>query len=136
MRERIARLMLGRNGVDHLARFTSIAACVMLLLSALFRKADHLSNLFWVLGLALLFYSYFRAFSRNIYQRRGENARYLQLRQKFLGFFAVRRDMWRQRKQYRFFKCPSCKATLRVPRGKGKIRVVCRKCGNAFETKT
>jgi hypothetical protein len=24
----------------------------------------------------------------------------------------------------------------RVPRGKGKIRVTCRKCGNAFEKKT
>lgn len=136
MRERIARLMMGRNGVDHFARFTSISACVMLLLSVLSRRVELLSNLFWILGLALLFYSYFRAFSRNIYQRQRENARYLQFQRKVTGFFAVRRDMWRQRKQYRFFKCPSCKATLRVPRGKGKIRVVCRKCGNAFETKT
>ncbi|MCD8240758.1 MAG: hypothetical protein LUB58_05210 [Oscillospiraceae bacterium] len=25
---------------------------------------------------------------------------------------------------------------LRVPRGKGRIRVTCRKCGNAFEKRT
>ena len=35
-----------------------------------------------------------------------------------------------------FFRCPSCKEVVRVPRGKGKIRITCPRCGYAFEKKT
>ena len=31
-----------------------------------------------------------------------------------------------------FYRCPSCRTLLRVPRGKGKIKLVCRKCGTSF----
>ena len=30
------------------------------------------------------------------------------------------------------FRCPGCGTLLRVPKGKGKIKIVCRKCGNSF----
>ena len=50
--------------------------------------------------------------------------------------YRVRRERWVQRKDYKFFTCPSCRTTLRVPRGKGQIRIVCRKCGNTFTGKT
>ena len=48
----------------------------------------------------------------------------------------LRREKWVQRKDYKFFTCPSCKTTLRVPRGHGKIKIVCRKCGNTFTGKS
>ena len=32
--------------------------------------------------------------------------------------------------------CPACKTTLRVPKGRGKIKIVCRKCGNSFMGKS
>lgn len=35
-------------------------------------------------------------------------------------------------KQYRIYKCPKCRQKLRVPRGRGKIAIRCRKCGNEF----
>ena len=41
-----------------------------------------------------------------------------------------------QRKEYRIFKCPKCGQKLRVPRGKGKIAIRCRKCGEEFIRKT
>ena len=30
----------------------------------------------------------------------------------------------------------SCRAVMRVPKGKGKVRIICKKCGTAFEKKT
>ena len=86
--------------------------------------------------LALLVYIYFRMFSRNITKRREENGKYIRLRYRIDAAYRVRRERWVQRKDYKFFTCPSCRTTLRVPRGKGQIRIVCRKCGNTFTGKT
>ena len=33
----------------------------------------------------------------------------------------------------KFFPCPKCENSLRVPVGKGKLLVTCAKCGNQFE---
>lgn len=136
MRNRLSRFFVGRNGFDHLARFCSLVSFILLILSMFTKGVPHLSNIFWTLGLFGLLYCYFRAFSRNIYKRQGENTRYLQLRSKLNHFFSSHRSMWRQRRDFCFFKCPVCKTILRVPKGKGKIRIVCRKCGCAFERKT
>lgn len=42
------------------------------------------------------------------------------------------KEMFVQRKDYKFFACPYCRAMLRVPRGRGKIKIVCKKCGSSF----
>ena len=123
--------MIGRNGPDHLARFASIVALVTALLNLFLG-----SSLLWVISVVLLGYSYFRVFSKNVYKRREENGRFLRKKYDVDRSISRRKDMWKQRKEFKFFKCPSCKAYLRVPRGKGKIRIVCKKCGNAFETRT
>ena len=39
-------------------------------------------------------------------------------------------------KQYKYFHCPQCRQQLRVPRGKGRLRVTCTRCGNKFEIKS
>ena len=94
------------------------------------------NKVFWILSLLVLVYTYYRIFSRNVARRREENGRYLQLKYKLTGGVKNRVDRWKQRKEFVFFRCPDCRAMLRVPRGKGRIRVTCRKCGNAFERKT
>lgn len=35
-----------------------------------------------------------------------------------------------------FFTCPKCAATLRVPKGKGRIEIRCPRCSHAFEADT
>lgn len=35
---------------------------------------------------------------------------------------------------YCYYYCPSCKQQVRVPAGKGKVRVTCPRCGEKFET--
>lgn len=127
-------MLYGRNGVDHYSRFLSTSGCVMLVAGMVLHGVFRAICL--VVAIAELAYSTMRVFSRRIDKRRAENIRYLKLRESFLNSRRLRREQWRQRKDYKFFKCPSCKTTLRVPRGKGKIRVVCRRCGNSFQTKT
>ena len=56
------------------------------------------------------------------------------------GFFAKLfnriKNLFKRHKQYRYFTCPKCRQRLRAPRGKGKIRVTCSKCGTQFEKRT
>ena len=39
-------------------------------------------------------------------------------------------------RQHRYFACPKCRQTVRVPRGKGKISITCPKCREKFIRKT
>ena len=125
MREKFARFMSGRNGNDQLNLFILIADIVLLLLAGIF--ADSLGKVLYPLVILLLGYAYFRMLSRNLYKRSEENGKYLRLRYKLMAELRIHWERWVQRKDYKFFTCPSCKTTLRVPRGHGKIKIVCRK---------
>ena len=135
MRERFARFMAGRNGNDQLNRFLLIASVALLLLAGLLGRRG-LGSLLYMLVLALLGLTYYRMFSRDLYRRRSENERYLREKEKLRAKLRILRERWNQRKDYKFFTCPSCKAVMRVPRGRGKIRIVCHKCGNTFMGKS
>lgn len=127
----LRRFMFGRYGSDPL----NIALLILGLIVMLIGEFAHFS-LLTIIALAFLALSYFRMFSRNISARYAEN-------QKFMGWwgpigrkFSAKRAQFRDRKTHRYLKCPSCKTTLRVPRGRGKISVSCPKCRNQFITKS
>ena len=134
MRQKFTQFMSGRNGNDQLNLFLLIVDVILLLLAGMF--ADSLGKVLYPLVILLLGYAYFRMLSRNLYKRSEENGKYLRLRYKLMAELRVHRERWVQRKDYKFFTCPSCKTTLRVPRGHGKIKIVCRKCGNSFTGKS
>ncbi len=134
MREKMLRFMAGRNGNDDLNRFLLVADLLLLLLSSLIRNG--IGHLLMILTLMLIGVTYFRMFSRDLLRRGDENARYLREKQKVMSNIRLWKERWSQRKEYKFFTCPACKATMRVPRGRGKIRIVCRKCGNSFSGKS
>ncbi len=135
-KQKLAQFMYGRRGTDDFSRFLVIAALVLIILSWIFSKVGVVKSLFYLLGLAALVYSCFRIMSRNIYKRQQENSWYLKKRAAVKRWFRSLRDRWQQRKDYRFFRCPSCHTLLRVPKNKGKLLLTCRKCGNRFERKT
>ena len=127
----------GRYGADALGRFLSVCGCVCILISLALRgKSSFFTLVFSAAALALLIWCYVRIFSRNITRRSEENRKYLSYRNRFLGLFRLLGSCFRQRKEYAFFRCPSCREVVRVPRGKGKIRITCPRCGYAFEKKT
>lgn len=134
---RISAFFQGRYGADALGRFLSIASCACILLALALRAKSALFSMIFAAGaLALLIWCYVRMLSRNFSRRSEENRKYLSRRNRFAGSFRLLGSCFRQRKDYAFFRCPSCKEVVRVPRGKGKIRITCPRCGYAFEKKT
>ncbi len=131
MGERIARFMYGRYGTDELNRLLTVLSLILMLLACF----PHMW-FFYFPALALLIWSYVRCFSRKIYNRRRENERYLKLRRPIADFFTLQKNKRRDRKTHRYFKCPKCRAVLRVPRGKGKIDITCPRCREIFVRKT
>ena len=123
--------MAGRYGPDQFNIALIIAAVVVGLVADVTRFLP-----LTVVSYALIIYAFVRLLSRNFEKRRRENDKFLRywwpIRQKLLA----KLDQFKSRKAYRFFKCPSCKMTLRVPKGKGKIQITCPKCGERFIKKT
>lgn len=135
LRAKFMNFMVGRYGTDQLNSFLLAASVVLILLGSILKNSA-LGSLFSVLAITGIVFADFRMFSRNLAKRSSENGKYMQLKYKVLAKIRVLKEKWVQRKDYKFFTCPSCHTTLRVPRGKGKIRIVCRKCGNSFSGKT
>ena len=129
MKERLAKFMSGRNGNDKLNMFL-FGVCTFLLILGLI--VSSVRPILYSLALALLVYVYFRMFSKNLARRSDENNAFLKAQYSLFRKLKTVKERWVQRKDYKFFTCPSCKAVLRVPRGHGKIKIVCRKCGNTF----
>lgn len=134
LRQKLAQFMYGRRGMDEFSRFLLIAVFVLILLSSF--AGRWLRPLFSLLEFAGLVLCYIRVFSRDLYKRQKENDWYLKKRSAFLNWARSLKDRWQQRKEYRFFRCPSCHTLLRVPKNRGKLLLTCRKCGNRFERKT
>ena len=115
--------MAGRYGTDKLGMTLLVASLVLSLISA-FLGTSILNLIVSLLSYLLMFWAIFRMFSRNTYARYEEN-------RKFLRFFDQLKD-----RQHRYFDCPKCRQTVRVPRGKGKIAITCPKCHEKFIKKT
>ncbi len=134
MGAKLREFMAGRNGMDELARFASMASAITMIVSMFIPPI--LSRMLWVVAVLGIAYTYFRMLSRNVGKRRAENARYRQIRVELSLYFAGAKERRSQRKDYKFFRCTACHTMLRVPRGKGKIKIVCKKCGNSFKKTT
>ncbi len=116
----IRNFMEGRNGVDTLVWVFCIAGIVVNLISG-FTGLLILS----IVSYILLILAIVRVFSRDTARRYEENERFRQFFSRIRG-----------RKNYCYFKCPACKTRVRVPRGKGKIRITCPSCRETFVKKT
>ena len=123
--------MQGRNGADELSRATMGLVLILILLSAI-PKLSILNTL----AMVLLIWSMFRICSKNVYKRRAERDAWLRMSGSVKSWFRLQRRRFRERKDYKYFRCKQCKTVLRVPRGKGKVKIVCRSCGSNISGKT
>ena len=130
VRNFLQKLMYGRYGGDQLNNLLLILYFGFWLVS-LVTGVELLSSL----GLVCIFIAILRMMSRKIDRRRAENAKFLRLIAPVNRWFKLQRTKLKD-KDHRYFKCPNCSQTLRVPRGKGKITITCRSCGTSFHEKT
>lgn len=135
MKKWLAKIMVGRYGVDQLTNFLLIVSMVLLVIS-LFFGSSIVGTILWILAIVLLVVGYFRIFSKKTSQRYQQNQKFLRLRNRFTGKFRSGKERLKQQKTHRFFKCPECGQTVRVPKGKGKIKITCPKCKTGFVRNT
>lgn len=119
----MARFMAGRYGTDKL-NLTILGAGVVICLVSMFILHPIVNSLLTLLAYGLMILAIFRSFSRNTYKRYQENRRFLQ-------FFERIKD-----RDHKYFNCPRCRQTVRLPRHKGKIAITCPKCKERFIRKT
>lgn len=134
IRNFFSRLMYGRYGSDMLSLFLVSVSLVLWIISSLV-KIQVVSAIVWVISYAALILAIFRMFSRNYARRRAENDKFVSLVSPLLQGFQRKRAQMRD-KDHAYFRCPSCGQMLRVPKGKKRISITCRNCGNVFQKKT
>ena len=118
----INRFMAGRYGQDRLNITLLVVGCVLCFVQMFVPSG--VGFVLTILSEALLILSLFRCFSRNTYKRYNEN-------RKFLLMIDRIKD-----RDHRYYTCPKCRQTVRVPKGKGKISITCPKCREKFIKKT
>ena len=128
MKYKIAAFFADRNGFDALSKAVVWSSLILMVISGFFPVA-WLKSVVYGVSVAGIVYGYFRILSKDTARRQAENSAYLSWKRRIT-------QCWQQRKTHRFFRCPKCKTTLRVPRGKGKISISCRCCGEKFIKRT
>ncbi len=132
------------SGADELS-VTLIIAGILLILAYPIFTVLYLRITFIALGVILIALALMRALSTNISKRRSENDTFLSLfrrgnseerRREREEKKAKKQKRKENEKIYAYFFCPKCKKELRVPRGKGKIKITCPNCGGQFIRKT
>lgn len=128
--ERLSRFWRGRNGSDTLYRLT-VWLILILAVVNLFLHSLILTGV----TLALLIWSTFRCFSKNIPARQRENRAVLRFFGGIRNWFILRKNKFRDRKTHIYRKCPACRKVLRLPKIKGDHTVCCPCCGKKFQLK-
>lgn len=125
------RFMAGRYGNDALNNCLMAMVFILLLLNSFVFKNGIVYVVIWF----VLILQIFRTYSRNIYKRRKENEAFLKLIRPFRKRVKLVQNQTKD-KEHRYFICPQCSQSVRVPKGKGKIVITCPKCHNKFERKS
>ena len=126
MAEEVKTLLHGRYGIDQLGNFMMWAAVAMMIFGAVVR-----SSLIYTLALVLIVWADVRIMSKNHSKRYAENQKFLELKNRVVGFFRGGTRAFKD-KEHCYFRCPSCHQQVRVPKGKGHIEIRCPKCGTKF----
>ena len=115
--------MEGRYGTDKL-NMAILGVGLIFCVLAMFARFALLDLIFTGLSYLFMAWAIFRMLSRNTYKRYRENRNYLNFLQRVKD------------RQHRYYECPRCRQTVRVPRGKGKIVITCPKCRQQIHGKS
>lgn len=127
----LRKMMIGRYGIDQLSTALIILS---LALSIFSRFKNH--QIITILYIGMAVYAYYRVLSKNTSKRFQENQKFLKYWNPIKAKFTSIGRQIKGLKNYKYFKCTNCKQKIRVPRGKGKIKVRCPKCKTEMIKKT
>ena len=124
--------MQGRYGSDEL-NITLLVLSVIITIVSRFIFNFPARIIMSVVSTGLLALVIFRFLSTNIYKRSAENRKFKPVFTSVTGWFKLTYKKLRDGRTHRYYKCPECKAQLRVKNVKGTHTIRCPKCGNKFE---
>jgi len=125
------RFMIGRNGPDQLGLFSLITALVFNLLDNFL-----MTGVLSLIGMALYVWTFFRMFSKNVYKRREENIKFTAWYEKTKKLAMRYWTRLKNCREYKYFSCPQCKASIRMKRGMGEKEITCPGCKHVFKQKS
>ena len=132
--EKFMMFMQGRYGMDSLNGFILVLSFVIWTVNIfVFNRLAH--YIIMVVQLLLVALFIFRMLSRNVTMRSAENRRFQKVYEPVKNWVQLTYKRIRDRKDYRYLKCPVYKAQLRVKNIKGRHNVRCPKCRSEFEKK-
>ena len=110
------RFMMGRYGGDQLSMVLIIFSAILTLIAQLAQL-----RLLAFIGYVPLGIAVFRMLSRNTSKRSMENYKFAIRMSPVYSWFKKEQNRFRDRKTHKYYTCPKCRQSLRVPKGKGKI---------------
>ena len=140
----------GRYGADKLGFLLTGASIILTVVAALLRTENAVMRIILLaISTALVLFACFRVFSRDIRRRKRELRALYIAESKIMSLFGRHEDIpdddteetepaheeppvSQVHDEFRHFKCPKCKKSLKVPAGKGYIKVVCPSCSYKF----
>ncbi len=131
---KFSEFMQGRYGTDKLNNSLFVLILVLWFVN-IFVFNRWASFVIDIVELLILGIAIFRSLSRNITARSAENRKFLPIYNAVTGWFKLTCQKIRDRKDFRYVKCPVCKAQLRVKNKKGNHTVRCPRCGSEFNKK-
>ena len=121
----------GRNGADELATFAIVIALLVVIVN-FFVRSIFLS----AVALALMVFAWWRMSSRHVQARMRENRAFAELLGPVRPWLRDPGAAFAELRSFKHLRCPNCSQRMRVPRGKGNLRVRCPKCHEKFEART
>lgn len=124
------KFMIGRYGPDQLYKAT-VYFVMFLLVLQIFIKNSYL----YIFTMVILILNMLRPFSKNHSARYKENQTYLSISSKVKNYLNLQVKKFKDRKEYRYRKCPNCKKLLRLKNQKGNHTVCCPNCHKDFDVR-
>lgn len=133
MMEKFRSFMQGRYGNDLLNTFLILIGCIVTMLLSFLLPPQY--NYLKSIGTLFYLVAVIRSFSKNIEKRRSENLKFMNFTKPW-RIFIEKKIRQKQDTEHKYYNCPECHHTLRVPKGRGKINISCPHCGKQFKKKT
>jgi len=123
--------MSGRYGMDQFNSFLLFVTVILALASWVFNMEKLLHASYVPLLFCLI-----RILSKDIPRRRMENEKIMALVKDIRLWGIGKKQRMLDMKTHKYFSCPGCRTTVRVPKGKGRVVITCPICHTNFEKDT